>query len=234
MKKGFTLAEVLITLAVIGVVAALSIPELVTANKRKVYSAALSTAVTNVESALFNMITNESVNYLDDTAFYVSTTDSNPDYVAIAGELGRYLDVERSGSTATSVEPGYPGVVGLNGTNDNATMSTGIFIKLKNGTLLNFEPSLGDLKTIDHGMQQRVFILNIDVNGVTEPNRCGRDVFKFAVDTTGKLYPFGGVDYNIYSNTGLWTSGGNYGCASGNLGWGCAGRLVSNGFVMDY
>ena len=42
MKKGFTLAEVLITLGIIGVVAAMTIPTLVTQNQQKSWNTAAS------------------------------------------------------------------------------------------------------------------------------------------------------------------------------------------------
>lgn len=44
MKKGFTLAEVLITLGVIGIVAALTIPSLISNHNKSVTAARLSKA----------------------------------------------------------------------------------------------------------------------------------------------------------------------------------------------
>lgn len=45
MRKGFTLAEVLITLGIIGVVAAITIPGLITAYKKHVIASSLKRAV---------------------------------------------------------------------------------------------------------------------------------------------------------------------------------------------
>ncbi len=51
MKKGFTLAEVLITLGIIGVVAALTLPSLVAKYKEKQYVTALKKAVSILDNA---------------------------------------------------------------------------------------------------------------------------------------------------------------------------------------
>ncbi len=51
MQKGFTLAEVLITLGIIGVVAALTIPSLVNQYKKQVYYTQFRKAATNLENA---------------------------------------------------------------------------------------------------------------------------------------------------------------------------------------
>jgi len=51
MKKGFTLAEVLITLGIIGVVAALTLPTLLQNHKRQVYSTQLKKTYNTVSNA---------------------------------------------------------------------------------------------------------------------------------------------------------------------------------------
>ena len=51
-NSGFTLAEVLITLGIIGVVAALTIPTLMTAHKKHVTAAKLKRAVSSINQAI--------------------------------------------------------------------------------------------------------------------------------------------------------------------------------------
>ena len=77
MKKGFTLAETLITLAVIGVVASLTIPNLVTANNKKLYASALASNVSNIEHVLSSLISKQNLNWLEETDFYEDITSSN-------------------------------------------------------------------------------------------------------------------------------------------------------------
>lgn len=239
MKKGFTLAETLITLAVIGVVASLTIPNLVTANNKKLYASALASNVSNIEHVLSSLISKQNLNWLEETDFYEDITSSNlVTKRQSAGELGSYLDISGFGTTAAIAEsPGYTeGITGLNGTADNSIMSTGFFYKLKNGALINFETVNNPVTASDNNrLVKQIFVLNIDINGIAKPNKCGRDIFKFAVDTSGKLFPYGGSAYNEYSSEGKWDTGANnLTCPGTGLGYGCAGRLADNGYVMDY
>ena len=55
-KQGFTLMELLITLGIIGVVSALTIPALVTSTRNEANAAKLSSAVLNLENGLPNSI----------------------------------------------------------------------------------------------------------------------------------------------------------------------------------
>ena len=55
-KSGFTLAEVLITLGIIGVVAALTAPALVMSSRNEANAAKLSVSISNLENAFTNMI----------------------------------------------------------------------------------------------------------------------------------------------------------------------------------
>ena len=98
MKKGFTLAEVLITLAIIGVVAAISIPSVISNSQQQEFKTGLKKAVSVLNSAitmnmaidgespydnkdLFNYLQRhmsiiQTFNYLEEK-FYVSTSDDS-------------------------------------------------------------------------------------------------------------------------------------------------------------
>ena len=83
MKKlGFTLAEVLITLGLVGVISALTLPSFVQSTQNESYAAKLSSTVSSIENALTTMIATEAVVDLSETRFGQELT---------AGNLGRYL-----------------------------------------------------------------------------------------------------------------------------------------------
>lgn len=90
MKKfGFTLAEVLITLGIIGVVAALTAPALVMQSRNEANAARLAVAVSHLENAFTTAIATENVTGLSKTSFYVSSVGSETDEET--GEKTEYL-----------------------------------------------------------------------------------------------------------------------------------------------
>ena len=58
-QQGFTLMELLITLSIVGIVSALTIPALVTSTRNKANAAKLSSAVLNLENGFTNAIAQE-------------------------------------------------------------------------------------------------------------------------------------------------------------------------------
>ena len=68
MKKlGFTLTEALLALAIIGVVAALTLPSVTLEHRKRTYSASLAAAVSDFETAMSTMIVREGVYDLPET-----------------------------------------------------------------------------------------------------------------------------------------------------------------------
>ena len=70
MKKflAFTLSEVLITLGILGVVAALTVPDLVTSYQRKAQTVQLRKTISEIENALDLLITEEGKTSLAQTS----------------------------------------------------------------------------------------------------------------------------------------------------------------------
>ena len=78
-RKGFTLAEVLIALAIIGVVAALTIPTLVSGYKKDLWASSLATAVSNLETATTTMIVKEGADDIYGTKAWKNVIAVSPD-----------------------------------------------------------------------------------------------------------------------------------------------------------
>ena len=128
MKKlGFTLAEVLITLGIIGVVAALTAPALVMSNRNQANAAKLSVVVSNLENAFTSAIAQEGADNLYGTRMWsqnrVNATEG--DQAQFVGELGRYLVV--SGFKGSDLEF-YEDVGGFHPMTETGTTNTGITI----------------------------------------------------------------------------------------------------------
>ncbi len=111
MKKlGFTLAEVLITLGIIGVVAALTAPALVANGRNQANAAKLSVAVSNLENALNAMLVSENVSSLFQTRAWQNAGSR----ASFAGNLGRFLRINGYrdlGQEATEEENGAGNLV---------------------------------------------------------------------------------------------------------------------------
>ena len=122
MKKffAFTLAEVLITLGIIGVVAALTIPTLISKHQKKVYVTQLKKAVNTVQNGYKLMLADAGVDNLTDTEFYkllASGSDMNKlnqearKYFNIASDVKRidseYLYADAPGLAAHSSSGNY-------------------------------------------------------------------------------------------------------------------------------
>lgn len=192
-KSAFTLAEVFITLGIIGVVAALTIPIIIAKNQKaqtlsqlkKVYSVldnAYNMAVVEngpIEGWGFTGIsTNPGMQSVYENMFaphlsiskYCGTTNTNN----ICWAYGYNID-----GTAGSVRP------------DN--QYNGIYTVLSDGTSVVFRD------TTPGGLTVIRFLIYIDINGLKLPNRLGKDRFVFTVAsdrTHYKLLPYG-VDINF-------------------------------------
>ena len=163
-KSAFTLAEVLITLGIIGVVAALTIPSLLENYEKRT----TATAVKKAYSELTQALSNAEAEYGD---------MQNWDYP----QSGEYEENEKF--VKKYIIPYYKGVTMMKEGVD-PTWGTGVSLA---GT--NFKSSNGTIFSIRILTNKVIYIL-IDVNGLKKPNQMGTDMFYFDTDT-GALMPSG-------------------------------------------
>lgn len=258
MKKfGFTLAEVLIALSIVGVVSALTIPTLVSENQQKAQAAALSVAVSDFETAMRSMMTAEDVPELVDTRAWqrvannLSSGTSENNIRNFVGDMADYIEFP---SFDRSVANFYRGrtVRDINnvniGANNWAMTGKVVFSTNKNivymigtGNVLNRVITAEQALANGINLRNIVAFITIDVNGSQPPNKFGRDIFYFELGDDGVLYPFGGRDVSFMVNqnvTSTWNNDSSfYACTDAvkaSLGVGCTARLMENGYKMDY
>lgn len=87
-NKGFTLAEVLITLGIIGVISALVLPSLITNTASAQIGPKLAKAASSVEQANARLLDANSIDALSDAEFY-------PNPIEYMAELSNYLKMTR-------------------------------------------------------------------------------------------------------------------------------------------
>jgi len=248
MKKGFTLAEVLITLAIIGVVAAMTIPTLMANYQKTQYIAGLKKAYAEVTEALRLMANDHGCpDNLKCTSIF-----KNGDNATLGNEFKKYFKLAKDCGTtynsndestkcfSDSISDNYDGTASRYNPNNynyyNFITADGLSISLysydcEQNYTMSGETNLNISKVCGG--------INIDVNGMKGPNNYGRDIFAFYI-TNGKgpaLYPMGGSEFVGNGEGGDWlnSSGEPIFCYDQSpYGWACAGRIMEQGWQMKY
>ena len=173
----FTLAEVLITLAIIGVVAALTLPTLISNHQKQTYVNQLKKAVNTIENAANMAVAKEGASSFENTSlsalfdeyFYYVNQDLNRNNIKkVLTEYFEYSTLHL-GETAYSI----PQYKNLSGTDRRIGNGGEYKMILSDGTILYF-------------LSSREFA--VDVNGFKGPNVYGRDFFYLMIDKNGKIY----------------------------------------------
>ena len=205
-SNGFTLAEVLITLGIIGVVAAMTLPALINNTRNLQYKAGLQKAYSVLAQALERM--NSEQGFI--------ANQENYGMHQFAPALKKYL-IQGKDCGNTNCQQ--------NGTNDDVGLLLSKVYKTYNGYKgynANFDEGQsilldGMFLMIDNDGSNPICI-SVDINGYyKKPNRFGHDVFMFQIDNkTGKLIPMGTPGYrypqNMYCSTTSKDSRNGFGC----------------------
>ncbi len=217
MREGFTLAEVLITLGVIGVVAAMTIPNLNQNNfEKKVVSQLRET-----QSILAQAIRMAEEEYGDVTGWGIETSNK-ASAILIANNLKPFLKIATDCGTSDTKEACLPktNYKSLNNTGStiNYNTSTNYYkIKLLNGSSIWWRGG----STAEMAMDEYIDFW-IDINGTARPNILGKDLFVF-------IYEKNSIKAEGAPNTESENTCTNL----QSIGWGCA-YVVLNNNNMNY
>lgn len=225
MKRAFTLAEVLITLGIIGIVAAMTMPMLLANTREKEMVSKLKKAYTNVSQAFQRAIVeNNTPNYWNlgeegDPAGAISLQDKLSEYFMVS------KDCQTDGGCWPNTE-----ITKLDGTSIGLNLGTDTSFatfRIADGTLYAFrvlsadcDADLGDMGALKKVCAE----MYVDVNGERNPNRMGYDVFKFYIVKNG-IYPAG-----LSNDT---TTSFEDECLRMGSGLGCAAWVIDRA-NMDY
>ena len=225
VKKGFTLAEVLITLSIIGVVASLTLPSLSSGHVKQQTAVSLSKAF----SILMNTNSLALVESGGTDLQTIAPVGSTLYHDTIKGAL-KTVPV-----TLTKTYKTYTGAAFSDITTTSSAFATydGITF-IEGGTISTNKDSSGLDKYND-----RYYTIYVDTNGnIKGPNVLGRDLFVFYVDTKGEVIPVGGRLMNEYFNRSnqapLWEGKCTKATVSTNDGFNCTGAIVDKNFTIDY
>lgn len=211
-KKAFTLAEVLITLGIIGVVAALTLPTLIQNYKEKQTVTAVKEAYSMFSQALLRM----TLDYPDLLAIINPEKTNGENSDLLMKELSKYLKTQKicynEAGAKNCMKERYLTLTGGLGSSsyDNQTnVATAI---LANGMVFWVTP--GAIETVGH--------FGIDINGNKKPNKLGEDLFVFFIYRNGKIKL-----YDEYSKCNIDDK------TAGFNGYACGSWIIRND-NMDY
>ena len=226
----FTLAEVLITLGIIGVVAALTLPTLISNYKNQVYVNKLKKMVSLLENGIRKAAADEDTDVKNSefyklfNAYSCESANVCDDRVEAISKYFKVLGSDTNNYKKNKIHGGEKSVLGN--------------IILADGSAIISEPWEFDST------------IAIDINADKKPNTYGRDYFEVRVDTGGLIHD--ADDCNIqevaYSYDGNYDNGGimyvyevtSCGLCKDKLANnpdydGCyLYRIQSNGWKMDY
>lgn len=231
-KNGFTLAEILIALTVVGVLAALTIPGLVRDVQKNQAGAILGKSVEQLETGFQNVIQAANDNY--DNASYAQTlsgickedlglggcdsiaSDGFNCVIAYLGlvpsEVEKVVDIKTFDGTKDEET-----ATDITGSNLYKFSKTPATVCIQS---LDEDPNAGDIDEMDIELAS----VYIDVNGLDKgPNVYGKDIFRFQLRNSGHLVPYGASTYKTT-------------CADNNItdGLACTARVVADGWKIRY
>ena len=220
MKRAFTLAEVLITLGIIGVVAAITIPTVVAKYQKAQTVTVLKESYSILLQAM--RLSQEENGSIDSWNTALSGHDFFHKYLA------NYLkwQNEYTSSQLKKEAPRYC----LNGRLYTGTLYTdniSSHFTLLNGSMITSQ--------IDGaGM-----IIGIDVNGFSTPNKVGRDNFMFYLTPPYGLVPMGGkgspeyLSYGNQTRNDILQHQNLYSCNKNACGYWCSSVIISDNWNIS-
>ena len=216
IERGFTLAEVLITLGIIGIVAAITMPNIIRKNRNKVLEIQFKTAYSIIQQASYQMYMENEGDFLDFLG-YPTGGGYITQYLKKYAELApKYYKVIKNLDRTETKE------IQMYTSNGNKFTYNGSFLSfypviLSNGMLLSFSSHTGGN-----------IVIYVDTNGpFKKPNRYGYDLFRLEMTKNAKI--IGDEDTrndtcNLYKDKGYsWD----------NEGTGCGRYAISDKFPHD-
>lgn len=234
-KTGFTLAEVLIALGIIGVVAAITMPTFTASTANAKIGPALATAVSNFEQANAALIQDYDAKSLTGVKGEWDYFDAGKGTFSSTGDVTLFSDNERDNENYVAALSTF-----LKGNADGGALVT------KSGPLYKVDVKSKEERAKHNGSNVGIISsspskrflgqVNIDINGNAKPNKLGQDMFVFGLFADGTLRPKGGSLPWDNVDQGIWQKF----CPSGEepaddaAAEYCAGSIFENNMKVLY
>lgn len=184
-KYAFTLAEVLITLGIIGVVAAMTMPALINQTNNKQHLTAYKKVYSSLSQTLTSIIA-------DNGDSFDGLCQNHNDYLKLFSKY--MLKVQECNSNNTTDKCWHSKWYSLNGiaitSNENQFSS----LILPDGSIMLFNHLSPDCTSTSELLKPiGCARIRVDTNGNKKPNTVGRDIFDFYI-TKNRIIPRGSED----------------------------------------
>lgn len=221
-KIAFTLAEVLITLGIIGVVAAMTIPSLIQSYKEKVTVTAVKQSYSIFAQAL-KMVT---IDNPDLSALTDSSLSAKENSQIMFNEISKHIKKVKS----CDVDKKCMGNTYYLNLNNEKVSNWDTYNNLVTGVLANGTSFwILSLPASISGEETYAGQIGIDINGNKRPNKFGVDFFWFTFNKNGELFAGRGQGSGgTYWNCELSPSNSNW-----SNGYGCSEWIITHE-NMDY
>lgn len=221
-KSAFTLTEVLITLSIIGIISALTVPDLMKNYQKESQAVQIRKASQEFANAIDMYITEEGKSSLAGTQIFddIDAFVTNHLRVSKTCEGDTDDEVNSSGCFSSS----YRNTFGAGG---KAVKCTEKSYVLANSAAICITAVENDETTTSAARPYLKVIM--DTNASEKPNIGGRDMFTFYIDKTGTLKGSKPEEDEDDDNTSS-----NLSCNESALGEGCITLLEENNWKMDY
>lgn len=244
MKKGFTLVEVFLTLAVIGVIAATTIPTMIHQTNKRHTIEQLKKSAATLNQAIYNStITSGTINT------WTWQTESGIENI-LQNTIMPRLNVGYicSGEVTPSRQCSYA-VKGVDGADLEISnmFKARTRVLLNDGSLVAFTDAgtflsdgedgddSGDDDSIDKptgsecnwGGSSKALcgVFMVDVNGNKKPNMVGKDIFYYGLYFSGSVLPYGVNEGDEFIEEN---------CTAGSNGKTCAAKITRNSWDVCY
>ena len=211
-KYGFTLAEVLVTLGIIGVVSAMTVPTLMQNHQKKTYVTQLHKVYNEIQQAVTMYLTDK--NALNLTEAGINSNAKAQEFITDYFKVVQTCENSLTPCFAASYK--Y-----LNSTDEGNALAGHAYTSF----VLTSGASIRPFYSSDTKIKKSMNIL-VDINGQKGPNILGRDAFYMAV------YENGVIDTVNYNAVSLPLTEDERNAADDN--WRPFGQILNDNWEMNY
>lgn len=217
--RAFTLTELLIALAILGTLAAMTIPSLMEGLQKKQLTVQLKSTVSGIQQLAHNQMIVKNTKDLTTTDF------SDPKKLLSE----KNFPIVKSCDKASDCWTESYKIIDGRGVFKRVLEDDPKSVILKNGAILSYHYYKNSSFPILSDGDQVVGIFHVDVNGTEKPNILGRDVFWFHVSKYGKIMDNQQAWGNNKSEADLIA-----GCKNGTFVTACYSVVTQNNWDMPY